>query len=346
MTKANATPHVRFERRGALGAIVLDRPKAINALTLDMVRAMSTQLRRWVDDDAVHVVSITGAGERGLCAGGDVVAVVRALAGSSAERAEARNFFAEEYDLDGLIGGYPKPVVTVMDGVTMGGGVGIGAHAGLRLVTERSRVAMPETKIGFFPDVGGLHLLARAPGEFGTHLALTGAAVTGADAVFLGLADALVPSDAVESLLRDLESGVVAPPAELGATAHPAPLAQDQEWIDACYSGDDAALMLRRLRAYTGPGHERAHAAADDLAARSPFSVTVALAALRRAGRLGSLDAVLDQDRILAAAFANEPDFREGVRALLIDKGDTPRWRHSDLDAVPHTEVEAMFERT
>ncbi|GMA41369.1 enoyl-CoA hydratase/isomerase family protein [Mobilicoccus caccae] len=334
---------VRFERRGALGLVVLDRPKAINSLTIDMIRAMHEQLSAWQDDDSVAVVAITGAGEKGLCAGGDVVAMRDHVLGPPAEKAEAVSFWADEYVLDGLIGAYPKPVVAVMDGVTMGGGIGIAGHADLRIATERSKIAMPETKIGFFPDVGGLHLLARAPGELGTHMAMTGAVVTGADAVLVGIADVLVESSRIPEILSALESGTVPAPEDIGSTSHPAPLEDERVWIDACCTGDDAAAIHERLRTYDGERAEQAHEAADAMAARSPFSVSVTLEAIRRAGRLDSLDAVLAQDTVLSRAFADEPDFREGVRALLVDKDNAPAWRHDSLADVPRAEVEAAF---
>ncbi len=335
--------HVRFEQRGKLGLVVLDRPRAINSLTLPMVEAMLEQLTQWQDDDKVAIVAITGAGEKGMCAGGDVVSVRRGLMGTPEEAAVALDFFEREYVLDGLIGAYPKPVVSFMDGATMGGGIGIGAHADLRIVTERSKIAMPETKIGLFPDVGGLHLLANAPGEMGTHLALTSAVVTGADAVMLGIADVLVQSSRLPEILTGLESGELPAAEELGSTGHPAPLSAQRPWIDACYVGDDAAAILEALRAWTGDGEGEAHAAADDIAARSPFSVCVTLEALRRAARLGSLEAVLAQDLMLSRGFGDEPDFREGVRALLVDKDGSPSWRHASVADVPRSEVEALF---
>ncbi|WP_040157126.1 enoyl-CoA hydratase/isomerase family protein [Mobilicoccus massiliensis] len=337
-----ATDQVRFDRRGALGVVVLDRPKAINSLTPEMVRAMRTQLQAWRDDDAVRVVAITGEGEKGLCAGADVVSVRRALV--DGDEAGAMAFFAEEYDLDRLIGDYPKPVVAFMDGVTMGGGIGIAGHASLRIATERTKVAMPETKIGFFCDVGGLYLLARTPGEFGTHLALTSDVASGADAVLLGVADVLVDSGSLEEILRGLETGDVPTPAGIGSTDHPAPLEKDRAWIDACYTGDDPVAIVERLRAYRGEREEQAHEAARAIEARSPFAVCVTLEALRRAGRLDSLDAVLDQDLVLARAFCTEPDFREGVRALLVDKDNEPSWRHPSIADVPRGEVTAAFD--
>lgn len=334
------TEHVKFERRGALGLVTLDRPRAINALTLDMVEAMLRQLRAWADDDAVRVVAIRG-GEKGLCAGGDVVGVRAAVLDGRVD--DARAFWETEYILDGLIGSYPKPVVAFMDGVVMGGGIGLSGHANLRIVTERSKIGMPETKIGFFCDVGSMHLLAAAPGELGTHLALTSAVVTGADAVLLGMADVLVQSSKLDDILVGLESGQVPAAADLGSTSHPAPLEQDRAWIDTCYVGDDAAVILDRLLTYGGPRAEAAHAAAAEIQARSPYAVSLTLAALRRAAGLGSLDAVLGQDTRLASHIMARPDFAEGVRALLVDKDNAPRWEHASLGDVPRAEVDAAF---
>lgn len=337
------TDQVRFERRGAAGVITLDRPKAINSLTTPMVDAMTAQLTTWQTDDDVALVVLVGAGERGLCAGGDVVAMRAGVMAGPKGRADAITFWMHEYDLDALIGDYPKPVVAVMDGVTMGGGVGIAGHASHRIVTERSKIAMPETIIGFFPDVGGLHLLAQAPGEIGTHLALTGSTVTGADAVALGMADVLIDSVTLPDLLDRLTTGRVPAFDELGDTTPQAPILSERPWIDACYGGDDAGDVVARLRAHSGQGEDQAHEAAGLIEARSPFSVTVTLRAIRNARRLGTLEHVLEQDRLLAHTFADEPDFREGVRALLVDKDKNPRWRHDSLADVPTEEIDAAF---
>lgn len=334
---------VRFERRGAAGVVVLDRPKAINSLTLSMVRAMLDQLLKWREDDDLALVILAGAGEKGLCAGGDVVAVRAGLLAGGDGRPKAIEFWEREYDLNALIGSYPKPVVALMDGATMGGGIGIAGHASYRIVTERSKIAMPETIIGFFPDVGGLHLLAQAPGEMGTHLALTGSTITGADAVALGMADVLVDSRKLPEVMRRLTLGNLPEFTKLGSTGHPAPIMKQQHWVDACYDGDDPVQIVARLRSYTSEGAEQAGEAADLIEARSPFSVTVTLRAIRNARLLGDLDAVLDQDRLLAHTFVDEPDFREGVRALLVDKDKSPTWRHPRLADVPANEVDAAF---
>lgn len=340
-----ATDEVLYARQGVLGRIRLNRPRAINALTLDMVRSMLAQLHEWASDDAVEVVSVEGAGGRGLCAGGDVRALRTAIVEGTGDPVA---FWAEEYRLDAAIHQYPKPFVAAMDGIVMGGGVGISAYGSLRVVTERSRVAMPETAIGFFPDVGALYLLARAPGELGTHLALTGQAASGADAVLCGLADARVHSDQLPDLLGRLADGDVPSAAELGPAPGAGDLARDlagdlaaqREWVDACYAGDDPAAILDRLREHPATA---AREAAALMASRSPLSVAVTLEAIRRARRLATLEDVLAQDLALGAAFLRGSDFLEGVRAVLVDRDHAPRWSHSSLAEVDRERVLRMF---
>ena len=236
------TVEVVFERRGRLGVVTLNRPKAVNALTAGMAAAMLEQLTRWADDDAVAAVLVRGAGDRGLCAGGDIVAIYRDMLDGGDATAD---FWAVEYRLNLLISEYPKPYVAFMDGLVLGGGVGISAHGSVRIVTERTRMGMPETTIGFVPDVGGTLLLSRSPGETGTHAALTGAHLSGADALFLGLADHFVPSDRLPELAVALETEPVeAAVARFAEPAPPSILAAQQEWIDACYSSDDAEEIL------------------------------------------------------------------------------------------------------
>jgi enoyl-CoA hydratase/carnithine racemase len=338
---------VAVSRIGRLGLLTLDRPKAINALDLHMVRALRTALDAWRTDPSVAVVAIVGAGDRGLCAGGDVRRMRELVMGTPEEHAEAVTFWREEYELNAAIAAYATPYVAFMDGVTMGGGVGVAGHGSLRIVTERSKVAMPEAIIGFFPDVGGLHLLAQAPGEIGTHLALTGTTVNGADAVAIGFADVLVESSAIPALLDGLADGsLLGEPGtpialdRFGRTDTPSSLMTLQPWIDECYQGDDPVTIVERLAAHPDPAAREAAAA---IRARSPYSVHVILRALRRAARLGTLEAVLEQDRHLSEVYADEPDFREGVRAQLVDRDRTPHWRHPSLADVPPAEVDAAF---
>ena len=331
------TEEVLFARDGRLGRVRLNRPRAINALTEDMCLSMGAELKAWASDDSIAAVSIEGAGEKGLCAGGDVVAV-RTLA--LMLDPSAGDFWEAEYALDALIHDYPKPVIAVQDGIVMGGGVGLSGYADLRLATERSRIAMPETIIGFFPDVGALYLLANAPGELGTHMALTGATISGADAVAVGISDVLVNSaDVPEILARVAETGEV--DRGVGITAPYSELLAQRSWIDECYVGNSAQDILERLVAHPAPG---AQDAAQAILSRSPLSVSVTLEALRRAQDLPSAVEVLKQDAVVAPNFlALDSDFTEGVRARLVEKDNTPKWRHSSLLEVSRDEVLDFF---
>ncbi|WP_331767011.1 enoyl-CoA hydratase/isomerase family protein [Embleya sp. NBC_00896] len=329
---------VLLDRVGRLGRITLNRPRAINALDHAMVRRMAAALAEWEHDDDVAVVVVTGAGERGLCAGGDIRAVrADALEGGHA----SRDFWRDEYLLNARIADYPKTYVAIMDGVVMGGGVGVSAHGDIRIVTERSAVAMPETGIGFVPDVGGTYLLSRAPGELGTHLALTAGAIGAADAILCGLADHFVPAERLPALLGELAAD---DPAEvLARHARPAPageLARRRAWIDACYAADTVEEIVDRL---LGSGEPAAKEAAEVIAAKSPTALKVTLASLRRARRLGSLGAVLDQEYRVSCASLSTHDLVEGIRAQVVDKDRDPRWSPASLAEVTEADVAAFF---
>ena len=327
---------VLFERRGGLGVVTLNRPQAVNALTAGMASAMLVQLTLWADDDAVAAVLVHGAGDRGLCAGGDIVAIYRDMLDGGDATAD---FWAEEYRMNALISGYPKPYVAFMDGLVLGGGVGISAHGSVRIVTERTRMGMPETTIGFVPDVGGTLLLSRSPGESGTHAALTGAHLSGADALFLGLADHFVPSAKLAELAEALESEAADDAvARFAEEAPPSVLAAQQEWIDACYSSDDAGEIVRRLRAVGGEASD----AADTIEAKAPTAVKVALESLRRVRGRG-LEEALKQEYRVGLRFLSGPDFREGIRAQVVDKDRNPHWKPATLAEVSRGDVESYF---
>ncbi|WP_308932063.1 enoyl-CoA hydratase/isomerase family protein [Arthrobacter sp. SLBN-112] len=337
----NGHPEVLFERRGRLGVVTLNRPKAVNALTAGMVDLLLRQLTAWAGEDDVATVLVQGAGERGLCAGGDIVAIYRDMLRGGNRTA---GFWQAEYRLNSLIARYRKPYVAIMDGLVLGGGVGISAHGSIRVVTERTRMGMPETTIGFAPDVGGTFLLSRAPGEAGTHAALTGAHLGAGDALFLGLADRYVPSPSLPDLAAALEDDSAEDVVERCAEPAPASrLAGQREWIDACYSSDDAADIVSRLRAWAGPGQEDAREAADTIEAKSPTSVKVTLASLRRAATL-TLDEALAQEYRAGIRFLAGPDFREGIRAQVVDKDRKPQWKPATLADVLPGQVDRFFE--
>lgn len=294
-----------------VGRIHLNRPRAINALTAGMLATITAAVTDFAADPGITRVELTGAGERGLCAGADV----RELRQVVLEGGDPAEFLGAEYTLDLAIARYPKPYRALMHGITMGGGMGISAHGSDRVVTATSQLAMPETQIGLFPDVLMTWRLSRMPGEMGTHLGLTGDAVNAADSLWLGLADRCV---------GDLP---------------PAALAVDHDWITECYTGDDPAEIAGRLAEHSHPAAQRA---AVTLRSRSPLSIHVTLAALRRASTM-SLEEVAEQDLRVCTALALGPDFAEGVRAQLIDRDRDPHWLHGSLEEVAPSEVAAFF---
>lgn len=308
MMPTHGTDEVLTEVTQGVGRIRLNRPAAINALTLGMIEALLAALTDWAGDERVERVELTGAGERGLCAGADVrVLREQVLTGSG----DPMRFFATEYRLNALVDGYPKPYRALMSGIVMGGGLGLSAHGSQRVVDASSRLAMPETGIGLFPDVGISFLLARAPGELGTYLALTGATVDGRLGVTAGLAD---------------------------GPFEPAPV---PGWITQCFAGDDPAAIVARLEGdWDDPSPGECAAV---LRTRSPWSVCVSLAAIRRAAAMGSVAEVLAQDLVLAERLVRHPDFAEGVRAQLVDKDRRPRWTYPRIDQVPPDVVRAAF---
>jgi len=318
-----------------LGHITLNRPRQINALTLEMVHAVQAALASWVDDPSIAAVLIDGAGDRGLCAGGDIRVLYEGLAGLAPAPAQ---FWTDEYRMNSTLAHYPKPIVAYMTGITLGGGVGISGHCSVRIVTESSQVGMPETAIGLCPDVGGLYLLARSPGELGTHAALTGARFGPGDAIEAGLADHYVPAAGLAQLTEHLRAGTI--PADLGEQAPPGKLAAERPWIDECYAGDDIEAILTALRARPEP---TAGEAAQLLAGMSPTALKVTLRAIRLAAKL-SLDEVLDQDFRVGNRFLRHPDLREGIRARIIDKDKLPRWNPATLEEVTDADVTAFFE--
>jgi enoyl-CoA hydratase len=345
-TPTGQTPNdatVLLRVNGALAHATLNRPRAINALDHGMVLAFADALTTWEKDERVAVVLLDGAGERGLCAGGDIRAI-RASA-TNGDR-QAADFWRDEYHLNAQIARYPKPYVALMDGVVMGGGVGVSAHGGVRVVTERSKVGMPETTIGFVPDVGGTYLLSRAPGETGTHLALTGTPVGAADAVYTGMADHYVPSERLPDLVSALseastETGVADVIGRFAEIVPAGTLEGRRAWIDACYAADSAEEIVARLR---GHGDPEAARAADTIEAKSPTSVKTTLAALRRARELATLEEVLEQEYRVSTATLTWPDLVEGIRAQVIDKDRNPKWSPATLAEVGDADVARAFE--
>jgi enoyl-CoA hydratase len=325
---------------GACGRITLNRPHAINAVTLPMVNVIHQALTSWARDPAIQFVLVDGAGERGLCAGGDIRALYNAAVSGSLDA--AIEFFRHEYQLTYRIARYPKPYVVLMDGVVMGGGIGISSHGSHRIVTERSQLAMPETAIGFIPDVGGTYLLGTAPNEFGTYLSLTGHRIGASDAIACGLADITVPSAKLPSLTRDLEAcnSTAALADCLHTYASPQSSPEQRTWIKQSFAAHTVEEIFTALAAH--PAAE-AQATLADLRKRSPTSLKVTLAALRNGTRFNELAPCLQQEYRIAKTCLREHDFIEGIRAAIIDKDRNPRWQPARLEDVTPEAVQQYF---
>lgn len=330
------------ERRGEAGLIVLNRPQALNAITLEMVRSMRGALDSWASDPQVTRIVLTGAGERAFCAGGDIRQLYELGRGGRHE--EALTFWREEYALNALIKTYPKPYLSLIDGIVMGGGVGVSLHGRHRVAGERYLFAMPEVSIGFFPDVGASYALARLPDETGTYLALTGERLRTADALALGLATHAVPSEALPALREALVAGeAVDPLLERNAfDPGPPPLAPHREVIATCFAHRSVPAILEALEEAGEAGSEFAAKTAAALRAKSPTSLAIALEQVRRGRDMTFEEAMAMEFRIVARIIEGH-DFYEGVRATLIDKDGRPEWRPSTLDAVTPEAVEGYF---
>ncbi len=337
----HSTDEIRFERRGRAGVVVLDRPKALNALTLPMVRAMYAQLADWATDAAIAHVVLTSNSEKAFCAGGDIRRIHEM---GTAKEPGLTDFFHDEYLLNTQIHRYPKPFTSLIDGICMGGGVGLSAHAPYRVGSEKTLFAMPEVGIGFFPDVGGTHMLARFPGQTGAHVAMTGGRLKTADCLYVGFLTHVVPSAKMTELLEALTG--VDDPAPVLARFHEdpgtAPLAARREAIDRLFTGDDAAAILARLTAEEGADTEWAKATAAEISSKSPTSVAIALHQVRIGGSLSFEDCMRTEFRIVSHILAGN-DFYEGVRSVLIDRDGKPIWRPATFAELDRAAVLAHF---
>jgi enoyl-CoA hydratase len=323
---------------GRVGRIVLNRPQALNALDLAMIRTCTRALRKWSDDPLVHGVVIEAAGERAFCAGGDVRALRQYHL--DGEHHKAETFFREEYALNLMIATYPKPYIALIDGICMGGGIGVTVHAPYRVATEQAAFAMPETAIGFFPDIGATFFLPRLPGQLGTYLGLTGARMQGADAVHAGLATHFVRHVDLPALSRTLAKDG---PGALGR--HTAPLARfsleaQRAAIDRCFAADGMIEIIRRIEASGGSWALETLAA---LRAMSPSALCWTLEALRR-GAARTLRQCLTAELALTRTTMRHRDFAEGVRAMVVDKDRKPRWHPSRIEEVDPAEIATLFE--
>jgi enoyl-CoA hydratase len=334
-----AIPEILARVEGRVGRLTLNRPKALQALTTPMCLAIGAALLAWREDPAVELVLIDHFGERGFCAGGDI----RMMAEFGRHDPDAgAAFFLAEYRMNELLQRYPKPVAAVMDGVTMGGGVGLSAYCRYRIATERTVWAMPETAIGLAPDVGTGWLLSRLPGQTGTWLALTGARLKAADLLHLNLATHYVESgkiEALKALLVQAPEGAAKTLARFSADPGPAPLAGKQRALDAPFGQGAVEEILAALRVGSSWAQEQAAV----LQTRSPTSMKVALRELRQAaGKPSFADEIAIEYRLACRIIAT-PDFQEGVRAVVIDKDNAPRWSPARLEDVTEAMLDALF---
>ncbi|MBE8593932.1 enoyl-CoA hydratase/isomerase family protein [Pseudomonas sp. MAFF 301449] len=338
--------------RNHIGHLTLNRPAGLNAITLDMVRSLTRQLQAWSDDPSVYAVVLRGAGDKAFCAGGDIRSLYDSFKNGDTLH---EDFFVEEYALDLAIHHYRKPVLALMDGFVLGGGMGLVQGADLRVVTERSRLGMPEVAIGYFPDVGGSYFLPRIPGELGIYLGVTGVQIRAADALYCGLADWYLDSAKLDELdqkldhlrwhdspLKDLQ-GLLA---KLAVQQLPdAPLAALRPAIDHFFGLPDVPSMVEQLQAVTvADSHEWALNTAHLMQTRSPLAMAVTLQMLRKGRRL-TLEQCFALELHLDRQWFERGDLIEGVRALIIDKDKTPRWNPPTLHGLAAAHVESFFQQ-
>ncbi len=343
---------IRTRITNGIGFITLDRPQALNSLSLEMIRVISQTLSRWKDDADVGAVVIRSSSERAFCAGADIrffYETGQATLQNGAARIE--DFFTEEYALNHLIHHYPKPYIAVMDGIVMGGGMGLsqsGPRHRMRIVTERTKMAMPEVNIGFFPDVGGSFFLSRTPGQCGAFLAVTGRTIGSADALYAGLADVFIPSSRLPELFELLETtaagGIGEAVREFAASfekdgREESLLASRQEAIDRHFAHDDILSILASIQQNAD---SFARKTLDLMKKASPLMMTVALAQIRRGETLGFADC-LRMERGMARRCFEDGEILEGVRALVIDKDGSPRWNPPEPEEVAPERVERFF---
>lgn len=334
------TAEVLFAREGQAARIRLNRPKAIHALTLGMTQAINSMLDVWRVDEDVAAIIIDHAEGRGFCAGGDIRQVAESAA---SDGAMGRDFFFDEYRMNNALFTFPKPIVAFMDGITLGGGVGISQPARYRVATENTRLAMPESGIGLFPDVGGGWYLSRLPGRLGAYLALTGARLDGADCLALGLATHYLPVAALDEAkqriaaepgrIDDILASLSTPPPE-------APILAEQAEIDRLFASDRLEDIVAAL---TTDGGEWAVRTLAVLKTKSPQTCKISLRLLREGATIGSFAEEMAKEYAIASRVIMLPDFVEGVRAVIVDKDNAPRWNPATPEEVTDAQIDAIF---
>jgi len=336
-------PEVLFEKRGGVGLITLNRPKALNALNQPMVLEIHPKMIEWADDDEVQAVVIQAAGDRAFCAGGDILW----LRNNGLEnRPKALSFFWDEYRLNRYIKHYPKPYIAFIDGITMGGGCGLSVHGDFRVATERTTYAMPETGIGLFPDVGGSFFMPRCPGETGMYSAITGDRLKSGDALFLGIATSYTPSDKLDDVLKALTEADLKDRETIGGILqdfheHPGDSHVEhlQGQIDVIFDEDSLEGVVEKLN---NNGSEFAQKTLKTISTKSPTSMKVTFRQMREGARLDFDECMKMEYRIVSRVMAGH-DFYEGVRAVIVDKDNSPQWDPNTLEAVTDADVDEYF---
>ncbi len=330
---------IDIRTEGRIGRITLTRPKALNALSYEMCLAIEQALDDWRDDDGVAMILIDAIGDRAFCAGGDIQQMYDT--GTAGDYSYGRTFWRDEYRMNAKLFNFPKPVASLMQGFTMGGGVGVGCHGSHRVVGESSQIAMPECGVGLVPDVGGSLILARAPGRLGEYLGTTGGRMGPADAILAGFADYFVPQDHWPALTAELiETGDWT---AIDRAAQPAPdgtLAQQRGEIDAHFAGETLGDIVRAL---THSGTPFATAALKALARNAPLSMACTVEMIHRLRGSDSIDAALALEYRFTHRAMEQADFLEGIRAAIIDKDRTPKWRHADMLQVTAMDVSTIL---
>ena len=335
-------PSVLTRHDGRVGRITLNRPKTLNALDPPMIRAITHALQSWRDDPHIHAVVIEGAGDRAFCAGGDIRALRQHQLDGN--RAPVDAFFTEEYALNRMIASYPKPSIALIDGICMGGGIGVSIYGAYRVASEHAMFAMPETAIGFFPDIGATFFLPRLPGQLGTYLGLTGARIHGADAVHAGFATQFTPRAEMQQLATALSQDGIAALARHAAPLPAFTLQAQRAAIDTIFAADSVPEILNRLEQdNSDPAHQTwARKTIETLRGVSPSALAWTLRILRQ-GAHRTLQQCLDAEFALTHTTMRHSDFIEGVRAMVVDKDRTPRWQPPRIEDVVASDIAAMF---
>ena len=340
---------ILFEKKSGLGLITLNRPKALNALNYSMIKLLHQTLKTWADDSEVLAVLIQGEGEKAFCAGGDIRSIYESITSGGDEHA---HFFRDEYALNEYIYSYPKPYIALMNGYVMGGGMGISQGAGFRVATERSKISMPEVLIGYFPDVGASHFLSKCPGSLGEYLALTGVTLDAEDALYANLVDWILPAEKIGNFIEQLQnlqgnisasSQVVDILQSLGGRNTPinAALAEKQPLIDSIFSLPRVEQVIAKLEQAAPNGPAWLAETSELMKKRSPIAMVGALETIHRGKHL-SISECFDMELALSARWIEVGDFVEGIRALIIDKDNSPQWAYT-LPELNEQKVQSLF---